>query len=237
MALSLWRQIFLPASALGTLQVALYLMCLSVLHITTRALFTMELFDEAGRAVVPTTVGMPQFVNVTCVSNCRNIFTGIYLIACSGDQNSTVSNDVWTSVTELLPYLSLVDYERTIGLYKGTLYDVPKSGLGNVSVGAVAANVSCGFLPNITALGTQDINIWDMNVSIQWDVQAWWRQPTANFGLLFNLHTILCKLSSDVYTKYSVNLTLTFLTRARCNTTSGLFRCRDYADDGQTDFL
>ncbi|KAI0938435.1 hypothetical protein AcW1_001833 [Taiwanofungus camphoratus] len=133
----------------------------------------MELFDEAGRAVVPTTVGMPQFVNVT------------------GDQNSTVSNDVWTSVTELLPYLSLVDYERTIGLYKGTLYDVPKSGLGNVSVGAVAANVSCGFLPNITALGTQDINIWDMNVSIQWDVQAWWRQPTANFGLLFNLHTIL----------------------------------------------
>ncbi|KAI0945664.1 hypothetical protein AcW1_001832 [Taiwanofungus camphoratus] len=133
--LSLWRQAFLAASVVGTLQVVVYLASLSVIHIATPALFSTELFNHTDSIVVSTIIGMPSISDVA-------------------DRDSVLISDVWESTSELLPYLALVTPQQTLGLYNDILYDFPMQpnfGIGSTLVGATAANVTCGYLSGMSA--------------------------------------------------------------------------------------
>ncbi|KAI0945046.1 hypothetical protein AcV7_001685 [Taiwanofungus camphoratus] len=134
--LSLWRQAFLAASVVGTLQVVVYLASLSVIHIATPALFSTELFNHTDSIVVSTIIGMPSISDVA-------------------DRDSVLISDVWESTSELLPYLALVTPQQTLGLYNDILYGFPVQpnfGIGSTLVGATAANVTCGYLSGMSAV-------------------------------------------------------------------------------------
>jgi hypothetical protein len=74
----------------------------------------------------------------------------------------------WWTITPLLPYLGRADSNNTIGVQDATLYDIldDNNGIGNVTIGAKAFNVTCGSLPNTqvfnltTAAGQQVWEIW-----------------------------------------------------------------------------
>ncbi|KZT05120.1 uncharacterized protein LAESUDRAFT_750796 [Laetiporus sulphureus 93-53] len=147
--LSLWRQLSIPTAVFGTLGVAVYLGCLSILHISTPALFSMDAFNQTGALPVGFIAGMPSVGDPT--------------LPLSVDAQS-----VWAAATKLLPYLALADDQSTLGLANNTLYDIldPNSGgVGDVTVNAITANVTCHTLPDTTSDGVSVVND-DYNISL-----------------------------------------------------------------------
>ncbi|KAF7375766.1 hypothetical protein MSAN_00466200 [Mycena sanguinolenta] len=129
---TLRQQLAIPASVSAVLAIFGYLTLISVLHITTPALVSVETFN----LTVPSQVaieGLPQLPD--------------------SDHETTISylqNDA-----EFMGYLSTLDISQTIGLFNGTLYDTltdvyPGSSLINVS--AMGFEVTCGYLPGVVAL-------------------------------------------------------------------------------------
>jgi hypothetical protein len=63
---TLYNQLSVPASVAGTLHIAGYLGCVSILHITIPAILSVETFNTT--AVVPaSTFGIPEFAHSTAV--------------------------------------------------------------------------------------------------------------------------------------------------------------------------
>ncbi|KAI0938477.1 hypothetical protein AcV5_000154 [Taiwanofungus camphoratus] len=87
--ITLWRQQRVAASVVATLEVTIYLACISILHITTLALFSMETFNNVGSVTTSTIIGMPSITNIS-------YNPGIYMLM----QNFS------RSTSQLLPYLS-----------------------------------------------------------------------------------------------------------------------------------
>ncbi|KII84282.1 hypothetical protein PLICRDRAFT_32355 [Plicaturopsis crispa FD-325 SS-3] len=137
--LSLWRQTYIAASVMGTLSIALYLAGIAILHVSTPSLFGLQPFNNTGNGLVSTTIGMPNFT-----------------LDEQGDPFGTAApfSKIWTDADALLPYLQRVSPKNTIGVSNATLYDIPddNSGLGDMSVGATAFNVTCGTINNATAV-------------------------------------------------------------------------------------
>ncbi|KAJ6509864.1 hypothetical protein DFH09DRAFT_271536 [Mycena vulgaris] len=123
---TLWSQISIPASVIGTMTVTGYLGSIAVLHITTPALFSVELFNTSFQRGIATQ-GIPE-LNKTASPNATIAFIQQNLV--------------------FLPWLSRLDQSQTLGLLNGTLYDVldinPSN--GNAQVSATSFNISCGFL-------------------------------------------------------------------------------------------
>lgn len=63
--ITLWRQQRVAASVVATLEVTIYLACISILHITTLALFSMETFNNVGSVTTSTIIGMPSITNIS----------------------------------------------------------------------------------------------------------------------------------------------------------------------------
>jgi hypothetical protein len=57
--LVLLKQTRIPASVVGTLLIAIYLIGISVLHISTPSLFNLQVFEQPNGTNVSTTIGMP----------------------------------------------------------------------------------------------------------------------------------------------------------------------------------
>jgi hypothetical protein len=58
-AFSLYKQISVASSIWGVFGVTTYLICLSILHIATPALFTIQLFNATSPLAVATTLAFP----------------------------------------------------------------------------------------------------------------------------------------------------------------------------------
>ncbi|KZT05110.1 uncharacterized protein LAESUDRAFT_242330 [Laetiporus sulphureus 93-53] len=147
--LSLWRQLFIPAAVIGTSGVTVYLLCLSVLHISTPSLFSMAAYNQTSVVHVDFTRGMPQVQNTST-------------------PGSTNPLDVWAAACELLPYLVLVGHQSTLGLENSSVYDIldPNIGIGNVTVGATTANITCGTISNANAMqNSEDEYIWSVDAA------------------------------------------------------------------------
>lgn len=56
-----WDQVHLPSSVVGAISVALYLVCVSILHISTSSMFNLEVVDLPNQQTISTTVGLPIF--------------------------------------------------------------------------------------------------------------------------------------------------------------------------------
>ncbi|KZT05042.1 uncharacterized protein LAESUDRAFT_813682 [Laetiporus sulphureus 93-53] len=159
---SLGRQFSIPAAVFGTLGVTVYLASLSVLHISTPSLFTMDTYNQTGALSVGLTAGMPNITNATMLGYDRG-------------------GALWAITSTMLPYLIFVNNQSTLGLANGTLYDIldPNIGTGNVTVNATTASVACHTVPNAAAVLT-----YASDEEYIWTVHAIYNDYNITFDLV-----------------------------------------------------
>ena len=58
--LVLWKQTRIAASVVGTSLITIYLVGISVLHISTPSLFNLQVFDQPNGTKISTRIGMPK---------------------------------------------------------------------------------------------------------------------------------------------------------------------------------
>ena len=134
--LVLWKQTHVAASVVGTISITIYLVGISVLHVSTPSLFSLQIFELPNGTTISTRVRMPSL-------------TDLYNSSSEAASDTTV---FWNGIDYALPYLSHADPSNLIGVQNSTLYDIlgNNNGTGNVSVSAKAFNVTCGSIPNIS---------------------------------------------------------------------------------------
>ncbi|CCM02312.1 uncharacterized protein FIBRA_04403 [Fibroporia radiculosa] len=164
--LSLVRQTAVPAAISGTFLVVVYLSAIAALHITTPSLFSMDTFNNPGVATIGSAISMPEFVlNKSVTDNSYPFF-------------------FWGDTSQLLPFIGQAVPSETMGLYNGTLFDVldNSNAVGNVSVGAWGANVTCQHLSNTTAVNS---NVSETDGT--WYVQSVYGDYNLAFGVPYIL--------------------------------------------------
>ncbi|KAG2143695.1 hypothetical protein DEU56DRAFT_900243 [Suillus clintonianus] len=126
---SVWQQTDIPASWWMISTVTAYLVCISVLHITSSTLLQIQTFNTSMTTSVPTMLAWPYD---------SSIF-GTY------ETN-------WASITASLPVVSQLSGLVSVGLSNATVYDTPytNSVAGNATVDATTISSRCGLLPNLT---------------------------------------------------------------------------------------
>ncbi|KAJ7080307.1 hypothetical protein C8R44DRAFT_824305 [Mycena epipterygia] len=140
-AIHIWHQTAVPSSFIGVLCVFFYLGNTLVLHITTPALFALEVFN-ASYPVLVGTEGLPSY-NLTG-----------HNLSSLDDIPYTILDNITSYTSASLYYLPYVDGSTAIGLHEGALYDVPKpnAGIGNVDVNATSFNITCGYYEDVSVV-------------------------------------------------------------------------------------
>ncbi|KAJ6486335.1 hypothetical protein DFH09DRAFT_1291576 [Mycena vulgaris] len=134
--LQLWRQRTLPSSFVGVLSTFLYLGNISILHITTPALFAAQTFNSTSSEPVQTQ-GLPTF--------------DFSMYDMSNEQDRS---NAWKDMTEyaqgsLSSFGSTWRNATTLGLHGGTLYDTfHGQGIGNIKFNATGFNITCRYIPD-----------------------------------------------------------------------------------------
>ncbi|KAJ7924526.1 hypothetical protein B0H13DRAFT_1863927 [Mycena leptocephala] len=123
---SLYKQLSLPASILATTSIFAYLRAISMLHITTPALFSVEtfLFPSPSTATIQS---IPQW------NETRNEAITAYL----------------DNMAAFLPWMQNLDESQTPSLIDQTLYDTLAEisrDIGMVNISATGFNITCGYL-------------------------------------------------------------------------------------------
>ncbi|KAH9836608.1 uncharacterized protein C8Q71DRAFT_50008 [Rhodofomes roseus] len=140
-----WRQVSSRANMFATFTVAVYLICISALHVTTPSLLSVQSFNQTDAITVPVAVGMP-------------------ILNASAPVWSDSVIDLWSQAASILEYNVIgTQYLPTTGLANNTIYDFnpPGSNLVEVTVNATTANVTCGCIPNasLTMFEIQSANV------------------------------------------------------------------------------
>jgi hypothetical protein len=151
--LVLLKQTRIAASVVGVSLITIYLVGISVLHISTPSLFTLQVFELSNSTTISKRIGMPKIEpDGSAGSHFMICIFFLLTIWLTRDRNSALT---WNDVVSDFSYLTHADLGNTIGVQNGTLYDVlgDNNGTGTVAVGATSFNVSCGSFSNTTALG------------------------------------------------------------------------------------
>ncbi|KAJ6557620.1 hypothetical protein B0H19DRAFT_1070260 [Mycena capillaripes] len=125
-----FKQLTLPVSIAGIVSIWLYLVSISILNVTTPALFSVEAFNLP--ILFPTkTHSTPQW---------------------NKSQHDAAVDFMFYNGGEFLKWLGHLDEDKTLGLYNGSLYDVLISAYrgGTAQVAAVGFNITCGYPENHT---------------------------------------------------------------------------------------
>ncbi|KAG1744644.1 uncharacterized protein EDB91DRAFT_1246758 [Suillus paluster] len=135
---SVWKQIDVPTSLWATTAVTTYLVCISVLHVTSSTLLQFQTFNSSMTTYVPTTLG---WVDVSTFSNLGQW---------------SVAN--WGAITASLPVISQFPGLVMAGLSNNTVYDTMQTSsmVGNATVNATTVTSNCGLLPNVTYIRNND---------------------------------------------------------------------------------
>ncbi|KAJ6476983.1 hypothetical protein C8R45DRAFT_1216775 [Mycena sanguinolenta] len=137
---SLYNQVSVPSSVVGTLTILGYLACISILHVTTPAIISVQIFNNTVPVPI-STHWLPSF-NVLNPDATRDYMT------------------VFPS--QFLPWMGNLNGAQTIGLLNGSLYEVldTSGGLGNgtAPVSAMGFNITCSYFPaTINASGYMSV--------------------------------------------------------------------------------
>ncbi|KAG2344928.1 hypothetical protein BDR05DRAFT_961366, partial [Suillus weaverae] len=128
---SIWKQAHIPASLWATTAVTTYLVCISVLHVTSSTLLQFQTFNSSMTTGVSTILGWVDVSNSSAVGQ-----TVLY----------------WGAITAFLPAISQFPGLVSTGLSSNTVYDTLKTSsvVGHATVNATTIASSCGLLPNVT---------------------------------------------------------------------------------------
>jgi hypothetical protein len=113
-----------------TSAVAIYLACISVLHVVSSTLVQFQTFNTTMTTSVPTALGWQD----------------------NSLANSSTWNVNWGAITASLPVVNQLPGLVSAGLSNTTIYDTPQtiSIAGNATVNATIITSHCGLLPNVT---------------------------------------------------------------------------------------
>ncbi|KAG1840624.1 hypothetical protein F4604DRAFT_1832186 [Suillus subluteus] len=130
---NVWKQIHIPASLWATTAVTTYLVCISVLHVTSSTLLQFQTFNSSMTTNVSTTLGWVDISDENITFN-----------------QSLVEN--WGAITASLPVISQFPGLVSAGISNNTVYDIPQTSsvVGHATVNATTVTSSCGLLPNVT---------------------------------------------------------------------------------------
>ncbi|KAG1744344.1 hypothetical protein EDD22DRAFT_290739 [Suillus occidentalis] len=123
---SVWKQTGTPALLWATTSVTAYLVCISVLHVTSSTLLQFQTFNSTMTTTVSTTLG---WIDIT---------------------SGTLAN--WGTIAASLPAISRFPGIVYAGLSNDTVYDTlqTSSVAGHATVNATTITSHCGLLPNVT---------------------------------------------------------------------------------------
>ncbi|KAH7918894.1 hypothetical protein BV22DRAFT_1041424 [Leucogyrophana mollusca] len=150
----LWNQLTIAASPLGALSVAAYLLCITILHITSSSIMQFQNFNNSITASVPTTLGWPDA-------------TDAYL-----------ANMSWATITAVGPFVDQLSGIESAGASNGTVYDVLSSntGTGYTTVNATRVKARCSLLTGVTYSFNNDMFYVPSNgglVDENWQMIPW----------------------------------------------------------------
>ena len=124
---ALLQQKKLPSSIWAMIGVAIYLACVSVMHIASSTIMQFIAFNSTSTISVQTLIAWPN--------------------------SSVLSIPSWTYAIETMPPISLIDDLKTNGLLNNTIYDIiatTQSSFTNATVNATSLQASCGLLSNLS---------------------------------------------------------------------------------------
>ncbi|KIJ07788.1 hypothetical protein PAXINDRAFT_102807 [Paxillus involutus ATCC 200175] len=121
--LSLWRQVSVPTAVHGTLCVVLYLVSISILHVSSSSLIDVETYDNNVPTTVRTLLGLPNMTAVEVV----------------------YKNESWDNAGAVASALGQLPTMYNHGLVNSTVYDIAldTTGTGNVTVHATTFSAKC----------------------------------------------------------------------------------------------
>ncbi|KAH7904516.1 hypothetical protein BJ138DRAFT_1237178, partial [Hygrophoropsis aurantiaca] len=124
---SLWKQTKIASSPLEVFSVTAYLLCITVLHISSSSIMQFQNFNNTITEMVPTTLGWP-------------------------DSPGDIDGIDWETIVSILPSVGLLSGFSAAGLTYGTIYDVLSSntGTGSATVNATTVNANCVLLTGLT---------------------------------------------------------------------------------------
>ncbi|KAG1767888.1 hypothetical protein EV702DRAFT_1035862 [Suillus placidus] len=130
---SVWKQADIHASLWATTAVTTYLVCISVLHITSSTLLQFQTFNSSMTTRVSTTLGWVDPSNSNAMMGTR---------------------PNWGAITASLLVISRIPGLLFAGVSNNTVYDTlqTSSVVGHATVNAMTIASKCGLLPNITYL-------------------------------------------------------------------------------------
>ncbi|KAF8431895.1 hypothetical protein L210DRAFT_3633500 [Boletus edulis BED1] len=124
---TLLQQNHLPSSIWAIIGVALYLGCVSVMHIASTTIMEFTAYNSTSITSIPTLVTWPN--------------------------SSVIANGSWTYAIQTVPPISLVNDLQTNGLLNNTIYDIlttTQSNFANATVNATSLQATCGLLSNLS---------------------------------------------------------------------------------------
>ncbi|KAF8841052.1 hypothetical protein BDN67DRAFT_967684 [Paxillus ammoniavirescens] len=149
--LSLWRQVSVPAAVHGTFCVVLYLVSISILHVSSSSLISVETYNTNVSSIVGTILGLP---NMTAVE-------GVY------------DSESWDNAGAIASTFWQLPVAHNYGFANSTVYDilVDTTGVGTTTVNATTFTAKCYCaeqVVNISSSDPSDVTIeWgDLNASI-----------------------------------------------------------------------
>ncbi|KAJ7303723.1 hypothetical protein DFH08DRAFT_825656 [Mycena albidolilacea] len=176
---SLYGQISVPASVIGTLSVFAYLGCAEILHITTPAILSVEVFNMSVSTPVPT-----QWLPQTNASNPLSVIVSM--------QNSL----------HFLPWIGNIKDSQTIGLSNGTLYEeIQDFYAGEARVSAIGFNISCGYLKGSNTKSFRNGGAprqWDITLDVVDDISVYATGPNILTVLSVQNNSIVLLTTSTV---------------------------------------
>ncbi|KAF8417545.1 hypothetical protein L210DRAFT_3427955, partial [Boletus edulis BED1] len=116
-----------PSSIWAIIGVALYLGCVSVMHIASTTIMEFTAYNSTSIISIPTLVAWPD--------------------------SSVIANGSWTFALHTVPPISLVNDLQTNGLLNNTVYDIlttTQSNFANATVNATSLQATCGLLSNFS---------------------------------------------------------------------------------------
>ncbi|KAG2342610.1 hypothetical protein BDR05DRAFT_963797 [Suillus weaverae] len=128
---SVWKQTGIPASLWATTAVTTYLVCISVLHVTSSTLLQFQTFNFSMTTHVSTTLGW---------------------LSVSGTDAVVWTPPNWGAITTSLLVINQFPGLVSAGISNNTVYDTPQTSsvVGHATVNATTIASNCGLLPNVT---------------------------------------------------------------------------------------
>ncbi|KAG1840616.1 hypothetical protein F4604DRAFT_1831994 [Suillus subluteus] len=180
---SVWKQTHISASLSATTAVTTYLVCISVLHVTSSTLLQFQTFNSSITTNVSTTLGWV-------------------------DVSSTTENPV--AITGSLPAISRFPGLVSAGISNNTVYDTlqTSSVVGRATVNATTITSSCGLLPNVTYSRNNNTataplgsgNVMVMTASSPWADQIrvlqYGGSPSVNMSQIYAQPAVLLMVST-----------------------------------------